>query len=126
MPDRVPPTMQSAVPVLLTLSIPATARFLSDGLGFRVRHQTDGFAIFVRDAVTLNFTKCDDQKLVNWSACRVAVTGVDALHQEYAARGVLHARSVLRDTEYGTREFGVVDVHGALITFYEPTSAPPG
>jgi hypothetical protein len=113
--------MQSAVPVLLTLNVSATVRFFTGQLGFTARYETDGFAILQRDLVTIHFTKCNEQHLVDWSSCRVAVTGIDALYQEYSQRGALHPKSVLRDTDYSTREFGIIDVHGALVTFYQPT-----
>jgi hypothetical protein len=111
--------LHTAIPILLSLDVAATARFYTTRLGFSCRHQTPGLAILQRDAVTIHFTKCDDRHLVEWSACRVGVTGVDALYEEYSQQGALHPKSTLRDTDYGTREFGVVDIHGALVTFYE-------
>ncbi len=114
--------LQAAIPVLLTLDVSATARFYTTRLGFKCRYETPGLAILQRDAVTIHFTKCDDQHLVDWSACRVRVTGVDALYDEYSRQGALHRKTMLRDTEYGTREFGIVDIHGALLTFYEDKS----
>ncbi len=114
--------MHTAIPVLLSLDVAATARFYTTRLGFRCRYETPGRAILQRDGVEIHFTKCEEQRLVNWSACRVGVTGVDALYEEYSQQGVLHPKSTLHDTDYGTREFGIIDPHGALITFYENRS----
>ena len=113
------PKMLTAIPVLLSLDIPATVQFYTTTLGFTCMHHQPGFAILRRDSVELHFTGCSDQRLVDWSSCRVMVEGVDALYEEYSSRGVIHPNAKLADTDYGTREFGVIDAQGVLITFYE-------
>lgn len=114
-----PPKMLTAIPVLLSLDVPATVSFYTTKLGFACLYQESGFATLQRDAVVLHFTGCPEQHLVDWSSCRVSVTDVDALYQEYSQQGIIHPNSPLEDTEYGTREFGIVDLHGVLITFFE-------
>jgi hypothetical protein len=47
------------------------------------------------------------------------VEGVDALYVRCAAESIVHPNAHLEDTEYGTREFGILDNHGVLITFFE-------
>jgi catechol 2,3-dioxygenase-like lactoylglutathione lyase family enzyme len=111
--------MKTAVPVLLSIDPDATARFYESKLGFRCRYRQEGRAILVRDDIELHFTKCPDQRLVEWSCCRVQVIGVDELYSEFDAQGVLHPKGSLRDTDYGTREFEIVDEDGVLITFFE-------
>jgi catechol 2,3-dioxygenase-like lactoylglutathione lyase family enzyme len=111
--------MKTAVPVLLSIDPEATTRFYESKLGFRCRYRQEGLAILVRDDIELHFTKCPDRRLIEWSSCRVQVSGVDELYREFEARGVLHPKGTLRDTDYGTREFGIVDEDGALITFFE-------
>ena len=115
--------MHTAIPVLLSLDTPATVQFYTSKLGFACRyHQSGGRAILVRDDIELHFTACPEQRLVDWSCCRIAVTGVDALYEEYSRQGVIHPTNPHgkpHDTDYGTREFGVVDCHGVLLTFYE-------
>ena len=101
--------MHTAIPVLLSLDLPATVRFYTSTLGFTCRYQEEGFAILQRDSIEIHFTACAEQHLVDWSSCRVGVTGIDELYTEYAQRGILHPNSKLHDTHYGTREFGIVD-----------------
>jgi len=113
------PKMLTAIPVLLSLDVPATVVFYTSTLGFTCFYQESGFAILQRDSIELHFTGCDDRHLVEWSSCRVRVDGVDALYEEYSSRGIIHPNARLEDTDYGTREFGIVDLHGVLITFYE-------
>jgi catechol 2,3-dioxygenase-like lactoylglutathione lyase family enzyme len=118
------PTMDKAVPVLLSLDIAATVRFFTTTLGFTCRYQSPGkMAILKRDSVEIIFTACQEQHLVDWSCCRIGVTGIDALYEGFSSHSVVHPNGKLRDTDYGTREFGVLDPHGVLITFYETTPA---
>ena len=114
--------MLSAIPVLLSLDIPATVAFYTTKLGFACLYQDSGFAILQRDNISLNFTHCDEQHLVDWSSCRVEVQGVDALYEECSSQAIIHPNSKLEDTDYGTREFGMIDLHGVLITFFERKS----
>ena len=122
MPTSTPMTqakMHTAIPVLLTLDIPETVHFYTSVLGFTCRHQESGFAILQRDDIELHFTRCPERRLVEWSCCRVAVTEVGILYDEYSNHGVIHSNCKLHDTDYGTREFGILDSQGVLITFYE-------
>ena len=115
--------MHTAIPVLLTLDIADTVRFYTTTLDFRCRHQESGFAILNRDGIELHFTRCPERQLVEWSCCRVGVSGVDTLYDEYSRHdGVIHSNCKLHDTDYGTREFGILDSQGVLITFYEKRS----
>lgn len=116
------PKMLTAVPVLLSLDVPATVIFYTTKLGFTCLYQESGFAILQRDSLQLNFTGCNEQHLVDWSSCRVAVDGIDALYEACTSQGIVHPNSKLEDTDYGTREFGIVDIHGVLITFFERKS----
>jgi catechol 2,3-dioxygenase-like lactoylglutathione lyase family enzyme len=111
----------AAVPVLLSLDIPSTVAFYTGRLGFTSPYHDDGFAILQRDEVYLHFTGCADQRLIDWSSCRVAVQGVDQLYAHCARQGIVHPNSPLENTDYGTREFGMIDNHGVLITFFETT-----
>ena len=76
-------------------------------------------AILIRDDIALHFTKCPDRRLVEWSSFRVQVVDVDALYNEFIAQSVVHPKGHLRDTDYGTCEFGIVDQDGVLLTFFE-------
>ncbi|MEX2029553.1 MAG: hypothetical protein WD906_01065 [Anaerolineales bacterium] len=61
--------------------------------------------------------------MVDWSSCRIAVENVDELYADCVDGGVVHPNSPLEATEYGTREFGIIDNHGVLIPFFERTAA---
>jgi catechol 2,3-dioxygenase-like lactoylglutathione lyase family enzyme len=111
--------MRRAIPVLLSRDIPATVTFYTTKLGFTCPYQAGGLAILQRDDIYLHFTGCDEQHLVDWSSCRVEVEGVDALYEICASHNLIHPNARLEDTDYGTREFGMLDLHGVLISFFE-------
>ncbi len=110
----------AAITVLpLTPDPVATVRFSESKLGFRCRYQQEGLAILVRDDMELHFTKCSDQRPIDWSCCRIRVDDIETLYAEYSAVLAIHANGKLRDTEYGTREFGIIDENGVLLRFFE-------
>lgn len=52
------------------------------------------------------------------ASCRIGVEGVDDLYRTFEPRGVMHPNGHIADTEWNTREFGVLDLEGNLITFF--------
>ncbi len=112
----------SAVPVLQSLNINDTVDFYQTKLGFSKLHQEDGFAIMYRDNVYINFTGTTDKYLPDNTACRINVTDVESLYRELEPHGIIHPNAPLETTEWGTKEFAVVDVSGNLITFSERLS----
>jgi catechol 2,3-dioxygenase-like lactoylglutathione lyase family enzyme len=100
--------------------------FYVDVLGFRqLQHDGRGLGILLRDSVELHLWVADgsapgaESHLAGSASCRVEVTGVEALHDLCARHGVVHPHAPLRDPWWGTREFGVLDPDGNLVTFYE-------
>jgi hypothetical protein len=116
-----PGTMLGATPILLTANIDETVTFMAAMLGFHCRYRQEGMAILVRDAVELMYTSCPHQQCIDFSCCRIQVQDIDAYHAEVAAKTPIDPRGALRSTDYGTREFGVLDRHGALMTFFSKT-----
>jgi uncharacterized protein (TIGR02246 family) len=124
-----------AIPALPVRDTAASAAFYRDKLGFVVRHEASGFAILVRDTVELHLWQAGDNAwqgrggapvqsgaesfLAGTASCRVQVAGVDTLHAELQPLGILHPNARLADQAWGTREFGVLDPDGNLITFFE-------
>jgi catechol 2,3-dioxygenase-like lactoylglutathione lyase family enzyme len=119
------PILNTAVPILASLDIATTVRFYTEELGFRCRFESQGeYAIVDRDSIELHFWPCDDADIAGNTACRVGVTGIAALYDEYSARGVLRPDCKLHNTPWQTREFEVFDPHSNLITFFERNVMP--
>ena len=112
----------SAVPVLQSLNINDTVDFYEKKLGFSKLHQEEGFAILYRDDVYINFTGTTDKYLPDNTACRINVTDVESLYEELKPKGIIHPNAPLETTEWGTKEFAIIDVSGNLITFSERLS----
>ena len=114
-------TFTSAVPVLPTTSISQATSFYGQ-LGFQVLHQDTEYVIVRRDDVELHVWLCPDRSLAENSSCRIQVTGIEALYQEYRTKGLLASDTAVRDRPWGTKELVVFDPDRVLITFVERIS----
>jgi hypothetical protein len=53
-------------------------------------------------------------------SCRVQVVEIDKLYSELSKNGILYnTKTVIEKTDWGTREFPTLDLHGNLLTFFE-------
>jgi len=111
---------RSAVPVLPALNIAKTVAFYQKTLRFRpIYVEANSYAIMQRDSVEFHFWMCDDKYIAENSGCRVHVSSIDSLHDEYQQKGIVHPQAPLTKKPWGTREFGILDLDGNLITFFE-------
>jgi catechol 2,3-dioxygenase-like lactoylglutathione lyase family enzyme len=132
------PTFRNSIPVLQVRDVSASIAFYQAKLGFATLHQEDGFALLGRDGARLHLTRAADESwreradlvqrpvasgaeffLAGTGSCRIQVDGVDQLFEAYQAQGVTHPRGPLRDQWWGERDFGVLDLDGNLLTFFE-------
>lgn len=126
----------SAIPALPVREMSRSISFYCDTLGFSLIHHDGGFAIVRRDAVEVHLWEASDTSwetrapaprvvsgaesfLAGTASCRIAVVGVDALYRALEPHGMVHPNALLGDKPWGTREFGVLDPDGNLITLYE-------
>ena len=106
--------------------------FYESALGFdELRHEGAGLAIMRRDDVEVHLWVADgsapgaERYLAGSPSCRLEVTGVDDLYHHCQGLGVVHPDAPLQDQWWGTREFGVLDPDGNLISLYERRPASP-
>ena len=117
--------IRQIVPVFFTTDIPATLAYFQEKLGFECLGtwldppvyaivERDGHAIHFRCAAppTPNPGKYENEFLDAY----LFVEDADALHAEYAAKGVDIVRG-LADTPWNCREFVVMDCDGRLLCF---------
>jgi catechol 2,3-dioxygenase-like lactoylglutathione lyase family enzyme len=133
------PNLTRTIPALPVGSMEAAVAFYRDRLGFDVLHHDGGFAVVCRDEAVLHLWESAD---VSWrgrpdfadnplcsgaesfiagtASCRIETDGVDELYDELRAADVLHpvSRDGVDDTDFGTREFAVLDTDGNLLTFF--------
>lgn len=114
----------SATPILASLDIERSVEFFRSRLGFAVLHAEQGiYGVVSRDAVSIHFWACSERRIAEHTACRVRVEGVDSLFAACLANGIVHPNAPLQSKPWGTREFGVIDPDGNLITFAQSNDA---
>jgi len=117
---------QRVIPVLPSSDVPASIAFYVHQLGFALRYQdvpdAPRYAVLRRDAVVLHVQWHDPAEWgtaeIDRPMLRFVVSDVEALFAEYQDKGVFHARTALRDTAWGTREFAFFDPDQNGLTFY--------
>src|SRR4051794_31740044 len=129
----------TTIPALPARDVVASTAFYVERLGFTTLHTDGHFSVLQRDAARVHLWESGDTSwqartdladcpvvsgaesfLAGTASCRVEVDGIDELYAEMAASGVLHGVSGTgpEATDYGTREFHVLDLDGNLLTFY--------
>lgn len=113
------------VPVFFTRDIPRTLDYYVAKLGFAVLSTWQDppvYAIVARDQQAIHF-RCADPPTPNPDKysdelldAYIHIEDADALHSEFAARGIEFTRS-LDNTPWNTREFVVKDCDGRLLAF---------
>jgi uncharacterized glyoxalase superfamily protein PhnB len=131
--------LHRTIPALPVRDVRAAVAHLRTRFGFEAPHETDDFAVVVRDDAVLHLWGASDESwrsrdelaerpvrsgaesfLAGTASCRVEVDDVDGLFAELARAGVLHpaSRDGVADTDFGTREFSTVDRDGNLLSFF--------
>jgi catechol 2,3-dioxygenase-like lactoylglutathione lyase family enzyme len=128
-----------AIPALPVRDVQVAVAYYRERFGFEVRHETEGFAVLVRDDAAVHLWGATDEGwrgredlaqrpvcsgaesfIAGTASCRIEVADLDALFEELQAAGVLHdvSRDGINATDFGSREFATLDRDGNLITFY--------
>ncbi|HMI28893.1 MAG TPA: VOC family protein [Gaiellaceae bacterium] len=121
-----------AVPILPSKDLEETLAFYSR-LGFELRGapiDKYGYLIIGRGSIELHFWEAPDvDPLTTDASCYIRVRDADALHREWDQIGVppdpaTGSRLVSpADTDYGIREFALVDKSGNLLRIGSPLHA---
>jgi catechol 2,3-dioxygenase-like lactoylglutathione lyase family enzyme len=136
--------LRRTVPALPVRDVRAAVAHYRERFGFDAPHETDGFAVLVRDEAVLNLWGATDEDwrsredlagkpvcsgaesfLAGTASCRIEVADVDALFDELQQADVLHpvSRDGAGATDFGTREFATLDLDGNLLTFFHRETA---
>jgi catechol 2,3-dioxygenase-like lactoylglutathione lyase family enzyme len=139
------PTLGSIMPAVPVRNLDAAIEFYRHKLGFTLRHREHGGGAFIiRDAAELHLTQLNDESwqtrsdfierpvksgaesfLPGTASLRILVDDVKALYAECMSTGIVHPKATLREQLWGDADFGVLDVDGNLITFYQRRAAAP-
>ena len=115
-----------AIPILDVTHIEEALSFYVERLGFEVdfRYENDpeNYAGVRRDGVRLHMHRQAPEYFQNGPAgrlkFRMPVDDPDALYAEFRAMGVLDDDVEVRETDWGTREFGFRDPDGNGLVFF--------
>ena len=118
--------LKDAVPILDVRDVEAALRFYVERLGFRVdfryEDDPDNYAGVRRGDVCLHMQWQHEDEFRKGTAgklrVRILVDDPDALLEECRANGVVDERTQVKDTPWGTREFGFRDPDGNGLIFY--------
>ena len=111
---------QSVCPIMTTTDVRRTVKFY-ETLGFSVEVYND-FVMTRRDNVELFLSLNPDHDPKRTASCVfVRVDDANALHACWQTAGVGDVRP-LRDTDYGIREFAVIDPDGNMMLYGSPHS----
>jgi catechol 2,3-dioxygenase-like lactoylglutathione lyase family enzyme len=131
--------LSRTIPALPVRDVRAAVAHYREHFGFDAPHETDDFAVLVRDEAVIHLWGARDEGwrtrddlagdpicsgaesfLAGTASCRVEVGDPDGLFEELARQGVLHptARAGVASTNFGTREFATLDLDGNLLTFF--------
>ena len=117
--------LEQVQPVLTSGDVDASIAFYVGRLGFTLVFHAPAhpaYAVLRRDHVELHVQWNDPAE---WGTgdrpmYRFLVSGIESLFSEFESAGVFHARTALRDTPWGTREFAFYDPDHNGLTFYVP------
>jgi hypothetical protein len=131
--------LHRTIPALPVRRVGEAVAYYRDRFGFDSPHETEDFAVLVRDDAVLHLWGAADEDwrsredlggrpvcsgaesfLAGTASCRIEVADVDALFDELRSAGVLHdvSRDGVSETDFGTREFATLDTDGNLLTFF--------
>lgn len=118
--------LQAVHPVLPARNVSEALAYYTERLGFQFGFQDTAaaprYAGVRRDKVELHlqfqFAEDFDSGRAGQASLRIVVDDPDSLFQEWKDRDVYHAHTRVRNTAWGTREFGFFDLNGNGLTFY--------
>ena len=103
-------------PILASLNLEETVSFYQS-IAFSNVYLDDNYAIMKRDDIAIHFWKCKDKIHPQNTSCYIYVNEIESLLKEIESINAVHPNGKIHDTDYGIREFAMLDVHGNLIRF---------
>lgn len=109
------PVFRGLTPLSPAKDEAAAIAFYEQQLGFTA----NGYGGVKRGDVEILFYQTDDKHLAEWTSFRIQLDHIEPLYEEYRSKNVIHPNGPLHTTEWGTREFSIIDQDGVCITFFE-------
>ncbi|WP_299335838.1 VOC family protein [uncultured Psychroserpens sp.] len=113
-------------PVLPVKNVTEAIQYYVEKLGFKLAFKDTGdhpsYAGVRKDGIEIHLQWHDEKDWENGmdsALLRIYVDEVDILFEVYKARSVFHNNTSLKDTPWGTREFGFYDMDNNGLVFYK-------
>ena len=120
------PQFIAAEPILMSQDVREALNFYEDILGFEGVVAGDfPHAILRKDQIVMHIVQTEDSDMQRVSSCRLIVTEIDILNDEYKALGIIHPDGELKQQPWGTHEFSILDPEGNMITFVQLPEGEP-
>lgn len=117
--------MQTAAPLLPANHVPEAMAWYRDVLNFsETSIYGSDYAIVKRDGAEIHlFHMRIDAKKSDFMVY-IRVNEIEKLYEEFRAKNLIHPNGSLQTKPWGQRQFAILDLNGALLTFGEPAKAP--
>jgi len=113
-------------PVLPVKNVVKAIDYFVNKLGFKLAFtdttSEQGYAGVSRDGIQLHLQWHDEKDWTNGldrPLLRIYVDNIEALYNEYKTQDVFHSQTALKETPWGTKEFGFYDLYGNGLIFYK-------
>jgi uncharacterized glyoxalase superfamily protein PhnB len=116
--------MQNVAPLLPANNVAEAMAWYREVLGFGDAwlYENNDYAIVKRNGVEIHlFPMKIDPKKSDFMVY-IRVSEIEKLYEEYKAKNLIHPNAPLQVKPWGQKEFAVVDLNGALLTFGEKPS----
>lgn len=112
-------------PVLPVKDVVEALKFYVNRLGFKIAFADDSknptYAGIIRDGIEIHLQWRDSKEreaMHDRPMLRIVTQNIEALYDEYFEKDVFNAHTLLRQTAWGTKEFGFYDPDHNGLTFY--------
>ena len=112
-------------PVLPVKNVTEAIDFYTQKLGFKCSFKDAGndpkYGGIQRDGIEIHLQWHDSKEWeiqIDRPLLRIYVDNIEALYDDYKTKDVFHKNTLLKDTAWGTREFGFYDLFGNGLIFY--------
>lgn len=109
----------NVIPVMPALNISRSIIFYEQQLGFAKKFEFNDYAGLTRGGIEIHLWLCENPKIPENTSCRINVSNIEELYQEYQQVNVIHPNGKLEQKPWGLKEFIILEVNGNAIHFAE-------
>ena len=93
--------------------------FYEQQLGFTKKFEFNDYAGLTRSSIEIHLWLCENPKIPENTSCRINVSNIEELYEEYQRANVIHPNGKLEQKSWGLKEFVILDLNRNAIHFAE-------